>query len=183
MQASLELDSLLPGGSAAVSRSLWLAMAIGIAINSSDRGEPRFLTPGNYDWTERERNLASLAEGHRDKYHKDKGHYPPPAILDKDGKPMLSWRVAILPYMDNAYINNNGGPGEKRFNNPKELYDAFKLDEPWDGPNNKKLLAMLPSLYRAPWNVLSYSQSSIGKTVTLAVVGKRLASSTPRRRR
>ncbi|HEY2910378.1 MAG TPA: DUF1559 domain-containing protein, partial [Gemmataceae bacterium] len=42
---------------------------------------------------------------------------------DKDGKPLLSWRVLILPYIE----QNN-------------LYQQFKLDEPWDGPNNKKLI-------------------------------------------
>jgi hypothetical protein len=115
--------------------------------------------------------MASIAKA-IEKYHKDKGHYPPPAILDKDGKPLLSWRVAILPYMDNAWINNTGGPGEKPINGPKDLYDRFKLDEPWDGPNNKKLIDKMPSLYRAPYRVMSYSQSSLGKTLAMAVVGK-----------
>jgi hypothetical protein len=171
VQASLELDSVLPGGSTAASIGV-VAMAIGYAMSNADR-DSRSLTPGNYDWTERERNLASVAKA-IEKYRADKGHYPPPAILDKDGKPLLSWRVAILPYMENVYINSYGPyePNAKRFNSPKELYDAFKLDEPWDGPNNKKLIDKFPSVYRAPWNVLSYAQSSVGKTVTLAVTGK-----------
>lgn len=170
VQAALELDKLLPGGSTAVS-IMAVAGAIMAAMEMSGPiGGPN-LQPGNYDWTERERNLAGLARA-IENYRKDKGHYPPPAILDKDGKPILSWRVAILPYMENAWINNNGGPGEKPINNPKDLYNLFKMDEPWDGPNNKKLLDKLPSLYRAPWSVLRYNQSSIGKTTTLAVVGK-----------
>jgi hypothetical protein len=48
----------------------------------------------------------------------------------------------------------------------------FKLDEPWDGPNNKKLIGYLPSVYRAPYSVLSYSASSVWKTTVVAVVGK-----------
>ncbi len=55
---------------------------------------------------------------------------PGPAITDKRGKPLLSWRVAILPYVEQ-----------------KNLYDQFKLDEPWDSPHNKKLLNRMPKLY------------------------------------
>jgi hypothetical protein len=49
------------------------------------------------------------------------------------GKALLSWRVTILPYL-----------GEQ------ELYRRFKLDEPWDGPHNKKLLARMPKVYAPP---------------------------------
>jgi hypothetical protein len=48
-----------------------------------------------------------------------------------DGKPMLSWRVHLLPFL-----------------NQNELYNQFKLDEPWDGPHNKKLLAKMPDIYQ-----------------------------------
>jgi hypothetical protein len=47
--------------------------------------------------------------------------------------PGLGWRVAVLPYLEQ-----------------KDLYKQFKLDEPWDGPNNKKLLAQMPDVYRDP---------------------------------
>lgn len=169
VQASLELDSVLPGGSTAISIAT-VALAIGLAVADADRVDGGRLQPGDYDWTGRERNLTMIAQA-IEKYAKDKGHYPPPAILDKDGKPTLSWRVAILPYLDNTYIEG-GFDGGKPINGPKALYEMFKLDEPWDGPNNKKLIGRLPSVYRAPWSVLSYSQSSIGKTTTLVVVGK-----------
>src|SRR5262245_19749930 len=53
---------------------------------------------------------------------------PPAAVCDKKtGKPLLSWRVILLPFVEQ-------GP----------LYKEFKLDEPWDGPNNKKLLEKMP---------------------------------------
>jgi len=51
----------------------------------------------------------------------------------KDGKPGLSWRVAILPYIEQ-----------------ENLYRQFKLDEPWDSPNNIKLLDQMPYVYRNP---------------------------------
>jgi hypothetical protein len=59
---------------------------------------------------------------------------PPAAICDKQtGKPLLSWRVAILPYVEQG-----------------ALYKQFKLDEPWDSPHNKKLLEPMPAVYEAP---------------------------------
>jgi hypothetical protein len=54
----------------------------------------------------------------------------PGDILDKTGKPLLSWRVAILPYIEEV-----------------ELYKQFKLDEPWDSDNNKKLIEKMPKIY------------------------------------
>lgn len=61
--------------------------------------------------------------------------FPPAAIRSKDGKPLLSWRVAILPYIDQDH-----------------LYRQFRLDEPWDSEHNKKLLMVLPRPY-VPHNV------------------------------
>src|SRR5262249_2752389 len=55
------------------------------------------------------------------------------AIIDKNGKPLLSWRVLILPYLD----QNN-------------LYKMFHLDEPWDSEHNKVLLQAIPSIYATP---------------------------------
>jgi RNA polymerase sigma factor (sigma-70 family) len=57
--------------------------------------------------------------------------YPGPALYGKDGKPLLSWRVALLPYL-------NEGP----------LYREFHLDEPWDSAHNRKLLAKMPAVYQ-----------------------------------
>ncbi|HEX5269997.1 MAG TPA: DUF1559 domain-containing protein [Gemmataceae bacterium] len=61
------------------------------------------------------------------------GHLPAAAICDKDGKPLLSWRVAILPYIEQD-----------------ALYKEFRLDEPWDSDHNKKLIDKMPNLYRVP---------------------------------
>jgi hypothetical protein len=51
----------------------------------------------------------------------------PGNIASKDGKPLLSWRVAILPYIEE-----------------NDLYKQFKLDEPWDSEHNKKLVEKMP---------------------------------------
>jgi hypothetical protein len=60
------------------------------------------------------------------------GHFPHD-ITDKDGKPLLSWRVAILPYIE----QNN-------------LYNQFKLDEPWDSENNKKWSSAAVKTFMSP---------------------------------
>src|SRR5262245_25717314 len=57
-------------------------------------------------------------------YQDAAGSLPPPAVYSKDGKPLLSWRVMILPYLEQL-----------------PLYNKFNLDEPWDSPNNLRLLA------------------------------------------
>jgi hypothetical protein len=61
------------------------------------------------------------------------GSMPPAAVCDKTGKPMLSWRVLILPFIEQ-----------------NDLYKQFKLDEPWDSENNKKLIAKMPRTYALP---------------------------------
>jgi hypothetical protein len=67
-------------------------------------------------------------------YENANGQLPPPAILDKKtGKPLLSWRVLMLPYIEQ-----------------EALYQKFKLDEPWDSENNKPLLALMPKTYTVP---------------------------------
>jgi prepilin-type processing-associated H-X9-DG protein len=66
-------------------------------------------------------------------YHDVNGAFPPAAVCDKTGKPMLSWRVLILPYIEQDV-----------------LYKEFKLDEPWDSEHNKKLLAKMPKVYEVP---------------------------------
>jgi hypothetical protein len=77
---------------------------------------------------------------------------PAQAIYDKNGKPMLSWRVLILPYVEQ-----------------QALYNEFHLNEPWDSEHNKKLLAKMPKLYASPYdeNTLkdhtTYYQGFFGK--------------------
>jgi hypothetical protein len=60
-------------------------------------------------------------------------HFPAAAIRSKDGKALLSWRVAVLPYIDQ-----------------NELYKQFRLDEPWDSEHNKKLIDKMPKIYEDP---------------------------------
>ncbi len=66
-------------------------------------------------------------------YHDTYRGLPAPAIYGKDGKALLSWRVAILPYVEQ-----------------NALYQQFHLDEPWDSAHNKKLLAKMPDVFAPP---------------------------------
>ena len=60
-------------------------------------------------------------------------HFPARANYDNNGKPLLSWRVHILPFIDQ-----------------QALYKRFKLNEPWDSPHNKQLIRLMPSTYANP---------------------------------
>ncbi len=69
-------------------------------------------------------------------YHDTHRHFPAAAGKGNDGQPGKyphSWRVAILPYIEQA-----------------DLYNQYHFDEPWDSEHNKKLLAKMPSVYRNP---------------------------------
>ena len=61
------------------------------------------------------------------------GCLPPAYIADESGKPMHSWRVLILPYLCED-----------------KVYQKYNFDEPWDGPNNRRLHDMIPVYYHCP---------------------------------
>ena|GEM_PF-4325774 len=72
-------------------------------------------------------------------FHDTFNSFPVPTItraapewFDRNGKPFLSWRVHILPYIDQA-----------------NLYQQFQLDQPWDSEHNKPLLAKMPEVFRS----------------------------------
>jgi hypothetical protein len=67
-------------------------------------------------------------------YHASKNGFPPPVLYGgKSGRVPYSWRVAILPYLE-----------------AQELYNQYNFDEPWDGPNNRKLIEHMPAVYGYP---------------------------------
>lgn len=84
-------------------------------------------------------------------YESEHNHLPPCFLRTKDNKPGLSWRVAILPYIEQG-----------------ALYEQFKLDEPWDSPHNIRLLKHMPGTFS-----LSYQQPSpIGSTHIRILIGE-----------
>jgi hypothetical protein len=66
-------------------------------------------------------------------YHDKNKHFPLPAILGAEKKPLLSWRVQLLPIFEQY-----------------ELYKQFHLDEPWDSEHNRKLIDQMPAVFKHP---------------------------------
>jgi hypothetical protein len=85
-------------------------------------------------------------------YHDTYSHFPAAAVRNAQNQPLLSWRVLMLPYLDQ-------GP----------LYNEFRRDEPWDSPHNSKLIERMPEVYHAPKSKLDIAT---GKTTYLGVGGK-----------
>ena len=98
--------------------------------------------------TANENNLKQIALAFHN-YESAHGHLPANSY-DKDGKPLLSWRVHILPYIEQDNV-----------------YKQFKLDEPWDSPHNKKLGDVLVKLYMVPGR----PADELNKTFYRAFVG------------
>ena len=65
-------------------------------------------------------------------FHDANKAFPPAVIIGPKGH-KHSWRVAVLPYLDQ-----------------KALYDQYRFDEPWDSPNNLKVMKQMPAVFRHP---------------------------------
>lgn len=63
-------------------------------------------------------------------YQEQHGHYPPARLAGPDGRTLHSWRVLILPYIEQ-----------------EPLFKRIDLAEPWDGPANRRLRAEMPRLF------------------------------------
>jgi prepilin-type processing-associated H-X9-DG protein len=66
-------------------------------------------------------------------YHAKHDKFPAQYSTSKEGKSLLSWRVLILPFLDQ-----------------QALYDQFHLDEPWDSAHNRALIAKMPAVFGCP---------------------------------
>jgi beta-lactamase regulating signal transducer with metallopeptidase domain len=86
-------------------------------------------------------------------YHDTHKEFPKPVMTGPDGKTKYSWRVALLPFLEQ-----------------QALYEKYNRNEPWDSENNKKVLAQIPPTYRNP-------NAAAGTTDTsyLALVGESTA--------
>ena len=81
-------------------------------------------------------------------YHDTFNAFPARANYDESGNSLLSWRVHLLPYLEQ-----------------NELYEQFHLDEPWDSEHNLTLVQMMPEVYQSK----SFNDSE--KTVFLTADG------------
>lgn len=81
-------------------------------------------------------------------YHEMYQAFPPAYTVDEHGKPLHSWRVLILPYLDQ-----------------QALYAMIDLSQPWDHPSNAAAARAIPNIYRCPSAELDAMQ-----TTCLAIV-------------
>ena len=66
-------------------------------------------------------------------YHDIFGTFPPAYTTDAEGKPLHSWRVLVLPFIEH-----------------QQLFDEIRLDEPWDSPYNSQFHDQMPHNYYCP---------------------------------
>jgi hypothetical protein len=96
-------------------------------------------------------NLKQIGLAMHNYHEATRKSFPPAATYDASGKPLLSWRVQILPFLE-----------------CEELYKQFHLDEPWDSEHNRKLIDHMPAVYRSPASKLKEK----GRASYVVVVGK-----------
>ncbi len=66
-------------------------------------------------------------------YHQVYGMLPPAYVADEQGKPMHSWRVLMLPFVEQAV-----------------MYESYRFEEPWNSVNNRAATAVAPSVFQCP---------------------------------
>jgi hypothetical protein len=160
----------LPSG--LVSRSLFLSSVAALALASASvfgvRGLARAGEPpaaGNGSSATAEKSFDPQEESQKEhdsqhrlkqlvlamhNYHAVHNHFPPAVVIGADGKTPHSWRVELLPFLDE-----------------KHLYDQYRLYEPWDSPHNKVILRNMPNCFRSPFADEKSTNSSY-----YALVGK-----------
>lgn len=113
-----------------VAISIWLALGVRqarrMAIGTSSQGRL---------------NQLSMALHN---YHDTYGQFPPAFVADENGKPIHSWRVLILPFIEE-----------------QQLYKEYRFDEPWDGPHNVTLSNRMPVAFHSPSEPPSKSHTNL----------------------
>ncbi len=129
----------LPGSNLGASAPVMVAMLLP-AVQSAREAARRVASMNNM------KQIGLALHNYHDVYNS----FPARASVDKDGKRLLSWRVYVLPFIEET-----------------ALYDKFHLDEAWDSPHNRGLIAQMPKVYLSPNSV-----AEPGKTVYLGNASK-----------
>jgi hypothetical protein len=131
----------------------WMSQHMGITMASAGLLLPAVQKTRNASARiQSSNNLKQIGLAMHD-YHDTYRGFPAAAIVDKKRKKLLSWRVAILPFIEQD-----------------NLYKQFKLDEPWDSDHNKKLIPIMPKIYADPRQ--PSSDPTKGETYYKVFVGK-----------
>ncbi len=115
--------SLLEIGAIVAILAILISLLVPAVTSSTRGGHPR---------ADCKNNLKQIAIALHS-YHDAFGTFPPAIVYDQQGRAAHSWRVLILPYLEE-----------------QSLYDRYQFDEPWNGPNNSKLQDMMPNTYHCP---------------------------------
>lgn len=89
-------------------------------------------TADTESWVRSKKNISRIALAMHE-YHNKHGHFPPAVSLGPDGKTPHSWRVELLPFVGAS-----------------EIYDKYRMDEPWDSEQNEQILKDMPAVFRSP---------------------------------
>src|SRR5688572_16654787 len=114
--------------------ALTAAIGFGLAATGSGAPVPKDAVAGplppptKEQFAAAENNLKQIGLAFHS-YHDTTGRLPN-NIYAKDGTPLLSWRVHLLPFIEETPV-----------------YQRLKLDEPWDSDTNKKMIEHMPKLY------------------------------------
>ncbi|MEX1223702.1 MAG: DUF1559 domain-containing protein [Pirellulales bacterium] len=97
-------------------------------------------------------------------YESTNGSFPPAYTVDENGQPLHSWRVLILPYLEQRH-----------------LYEQIARDEPWDSPANRQFHDVMIDIYGCPASVDEPSDTNymvlVGDETLFPPEGKSLAPS------
>lgn len=127
---------------------VFIAMVIlcgGLLLPSGGHG------PEPYRRAQTLNNLKIIAFAYQNETYSDPhGRVPRAAVVDPNGKPLLSWRVLLLPLLEE-----------------QELFEQFDLSKPWDSPENLPLVKKMPQIFASPYLRDAAKQ---GKTPYKAIV-------------
>lgn len=137
----------IPGGNASASAPVTVALLLP-AVQSARFAARR---------AQSQNNLKQIMLAMHNFHDTFKG-FPALYGVGADNKPLLSWRVYILPFIEQ-----------------QPLFEQFHLDEPWDSEHNKKLIERMPAVYRSP-----NSNAPPGHTTYLAISGESSALAPPK---
>ncbi|MGI9519957.1 MAG: DUF1559 domain-containing protein [Pirellulaceae bacterium] len=103
---------------------------------------------------ERSNNIRQLVLACHN-YHDWKKSLPPTAIVDEEGRPLLSWRVAVLPFLEQG-----------------KLYEQFRLDEPWDSEHNRELISRMPRFLITHDNLAAEGKTTLVMPTGESAIGR-----------
>src|SRR5262249_28073198 len=91
-------------------------------------------------------------------YHEKYGSFPPAYIADEKGRPMHSWRMLLLPFLEQ-----------------QQLFDEYRFDEPWNGPHNSRLADRILAVFNCPSENHEKGRKGTQMTSYVAVLGPETA--------